>query len=905
MKRVLLLLLLASPTWAQWANISTNALGIPYDPTVAKPLGDGYVITYQLSTNRYVAAAAAAGGMTGVNAGVGISLSGPTTNPTITNTGVTSINAGTAITLSGPTSTPTVTGPTLNAGAGISVTGPSTNPTVTNTGILAVAAGTGIGVSTVGGTTTVSNTGVTGINAGTNITITGPSTNPTITASGGGGSMTGKINGTGATTIDTVNVTGTLLGAKSSISGTTINVLLDLIKNADVDAAAALAYSKLNLTGSIVVGDVASKTGIGTKFVTDDSPSLTSPNFSFGGDALYDIMIRGGSNYTRFGKGANSTVFQTSAGGVVQYSTVTDAMIASAAGIAYSKLSLTNSVLLADIAASNKTGTGTKFVTDQTPLIDSPDIKTKLVLWDSTQTNGVTPTVVGANALQLAGPSNKITVTISAANTLDFDRGALKFDSAGPSSASVLTLNTPTFVFGSDAQYDLMMRGASNYARLGKGSNSTVLSVSSGGVVGYATVTNAMVTAGTLTDVAVASANKDGTAGTASMRTLGTGSTQSFPGNGAIDTLGAATDNTNLDASTSQHGLMQKYPGGTANFLRADGTFASPTASGNGIGFKNRFANGRYELDQRKAGGTYTFTAASGYTMDRWLATAGTGATISVTQTSFAVGQSAVTGNPSYFVSITRTTTGSVTSSIEQRIENVATFANQQCTLSFWAKAASGTPTIDIMTAQNFGSGGSPSSEVDLQILAQALTTTWTQYTITFTPASISGKTLGSTANTSYLSIVFNLPTGIAIQDTISLAEVQLEAGATATAMEVVPLGLELLRCRRYHGNSFGLGVAEAQSAGQNGTLEAQCANVATPGFGMTYQFGTSMRAAPTITLYNPSAANTSFRDNGGSDVASTAVNIGATGFSPENANTTNLVNGRNLRIHFSADAEL
>ena len=36
------------------------------------------------------------------------------------------------------------------------------------------------------------------------------------------------------------------------------------------------------------------------------------------------------------------------------------------------------------------------------------------------------------------------------------------------------------------------------------------------------------------------------------------------------------TDITTNNASTSKHGFMQKYPGGTTTFLRADGSFASP-----------------------------------------------------------------------------------------------------------------------------------------------------------------------------------------------------------------------------------------------------------------------------------------------------------------------------------------
>lgn len=46
-----------------------------------------------------------------------------------------------------------------------------------------------------------------------------------------------------------------------------------------------------------------------------------------------------------------------------------------------------------------------------------------------------------------------------------------------------------------------------------------------------------------------------------------------------LDDLAAPEDNTDLNASTSAHGLMQKYPGGTTTFLRADGSFATPTAS--------------------------------------------------------------------------------------------------------------------------------------------------------------------------------------------------------------------------------------------------------------------------------------------------------------------------------------
>ena len=43
-----------------------------------------------------------------------------------------------------------------------------------------------------------------------------------------------------------------------------------------------------------------------------------------------------------------------------------------------------------------------------------------------------------------------------------------------------------------------------------------------------------------------------------------------------LDDFGTPDDNTDLNASTEKHGLLMKLGGGTTNFLRADGTWASP-----------------------------------------------------------------------------------------------------------------------------------------------------------------------------------------------------------------------------------------------------------------------------------------------------------------------------------------
>jgi hypothetical protein len=49
-----------------------------------------------------------------------------------------------------------------------------------------------------------------------------------------------------------------------------------------------------------------------------------------------------------------------------------------------------------------------------------------------------------------------------------------------------------------------------------------------------------------------------------------------------LDDLAAPDDNTDLNASTSKHGLLLKLGGGTSNFLRADGAWAAPPGGGGG-----------------------------------------------------------------------------------------------------------------------------------------------------------------------------------------------------------------------------------------------------------------------------------------------------------------------------------
>lgn len=50
--------------------------------------------------------------------------------------------------------------------------------------------------------------------------------------------------------------------------------------------------------------------------------------------------------------------------------------------------------------------------------------------------------------------------------------------------------------------------------------------------------------------------------------------------NQKLDDFGTPDDNTDLNASTTRHGLLKKLGGGTTNFLRADGVWATPPGEG-------------------------------------------------------------------------------------------------------------------------------------------------------------------------------------------------------------------------------------------------------------------------------------------------------------------------------------
>jgi hypothetical protein len=141
-------------------------------------------------------------------------------------------------------------------------------------------------------------------------------------------------------------------------------------------------------------------------------------------------------------------------------------------------------------------------------------------------------------------------------------------------------------------------------------------------------------------------------------------------------------------------------------------------------------------------------------------------------------------------------------------------------TVSFWAKAATGTPSVCAEFSQVFGTGGSPSTTVTTIIASpakQAITTSWARYSFTIAVPSISGKTIGTTTPGS-LSLNLWVSAGsdfaartgsLGIQsNTFDFWGVQVEEGSVATAFQTATGTIqgELAACQRYYWRTSGTG---------------------------------------------------------------------------------------------------
>jgi len=334
---------------------------------------------------------------------------------------------------------------------------------------------------------------------------------------------------------------------------------------------------------------------------------------------------------------------------------------------------------------------------------------------------------------------------------------------------------------------------------------------------------------------------------------------------------------------------------------------------------KNAIINGDFYVNQRAF--TSNTTTAT-YNFDRWQQQ-NAGGTFTLTPQNFTLGAAPIAGYEAarYLQGITagQSVAGDL-AAIQQRIENVRNFAGQTVTISFWAKANSGTPKIGVELNQHFGTGGSPSSDVSIPAGAVTLTTSFARYSVTVAVPSISGKTIGTNLVT-FLECNFWISAGatfatrassIGIQNfTVSIWGVQVEAGSVATPFTTASgsVGGELALCQRYYQKSYPIEIAPG--AFFLGGYSVAIIQSAVPD-GLYYNYQrliTRMRVAPTVVVYSGSGALNRMSTVSASDLAASSAltnSISDNGFGiTNNSGTTLAFSSGGYLFYYTASAEL
>jgi hypothetical protein len=245
---------------------------------------------------------------------------------------------------------------------------------------------------------------------------------------------------------------------------------------------------------------------------------------------------------------------------------------------------------------------------------------------------------------------------------------------------------------------------------------------------------------------------------------------------------------------------------------------------------KNKIINGDFGIWQR--GTSFSNPAAGTFVADRfYLDYSGTIGTTTISQqttpTVIATGIDTAS-----FLQWSSTVAGSsqTYNVLSQKIENVATLADQLVTFSFYAKASSSTALSQIYLHQNFGSGGS--SEIYYNLGSATITTSWARYSFTTTLGSISGKTIGAG---SFLRAFIGAPLNSTF--TISTWGWQVEAGSVATPFTTATGTVqgELAVCQRYYQTNSRCGYIGNTTVSNS--------------YYQQYTFVVLMRAAPTVVL--------------------------------------------------------
>jgi hypothetical protein len=382
---------------------------------------------------------------------------------------------------------------------------------------------------------------------------------------------------------------------------------------------------------------------------------------------------------------------------------------------------------------------------------------------------------------------------------------------------------------------------------------------------------------------------------------------------GAIDLIAVADELPVVDDSSS---TTKKATGQQVLDFVEDNLLPNMVEKGDNL--LNPVINGAFNVWQRGTsftGATIPLNSDDTYLMDRWYILSDGNDTIDVTRET-----SVIPTGGLYACALDVETTNrkfGIAQIIEQK--NCVGFIGQTCTLSFKAKVSATTKldnlkaaiiswssTADTVTSDIVSAWGVEGTNPTLVAnMTYENTPGNLNPTTNYATYSVTGA-IDTASTTNIVLFIWSDVTDTTAGDFLYITDVKLEVGSTASAFVPRLFQDELALCSRHYQKSFDYVTAPAQNAGTPGGTLAQSPFTATSRFGVSVSFSPPMFALPTVTTYNPSAANAEARNNtDGADNSGTTASVTQKNmylnWIPNAANTI----ADNHIVHWSAQAEL
>ena len=315
--------------------------------------------------------------------------------------------------------------------------------------------------------------------------------------------------------------------------------------------------------------------------------------------------------------------------------------------------------------------------------------------------------------------------------------------------------------------------------------------------------------------------------------------------------------------------------------------------------------NGNYDHFQRGTGSrthTTTYNVDTSYSADRFY-TLPAGASVVGAQSA------TVPDSRSWLTQLVTGAASVTTVDHGQRVEGFYsnTHLMQSLVFSCYIRNNTGgafTPNLRIDTPSVLNNFASTTNRLN-QALQSCPNGAWTRVYHVFDPSAYTNIALGA-------AVVLRIPSGSLDSGakSVNFAQFSLKpALALPTFVPPDPI-IELVRSQRYYQKSFPQATAPAQNSGAvAGALSTRVTTGGTAGISTIAQpFAVVMRSAPTMTSYNPSAANANWRDASASiDCSGTNgfAQIGDRGFEAWTSQVAGNLITDLIYVHYTANAEL